>query len=90
MTNKEQLQWLKKLKPFLKLRDIAYDKFRKREYEIEKLMSKICKEELEFFYVDGECVGIGSSIFANRDSTSDDYYPLFHNEEIESGKLNDF
>ena len=46
-------------------------------------------EELEFFYVDGDCVGIGHTDWDRR-KEGKKYFPLFHNEEIESGKLNDF
>ena len=39
-----------------------------KEREIEKRMNKKSglKIELEFFYVDGECVGIGASDFSER------------------------
>lgn len=87
MKNKTKLQWLKKLKPFWMVRDQAYNKFRKCEYELEKEMKKELGEDLEFFYGDMDmgCCGIGHSNYNKRKK-----FPLFHNEEIESGKLNDF
>lgn len=81
MTLKEKKDWAKKLKPFWILRNIAYDKFRKREAEIEKVMSKLTKEELEFFYSDGECVGIGHSDWERR-KAGKNYFPLFQAEEL--------
>jgi hypothetical protein len=88
ITNKEKRKWLKKLRPFLASREIHYGMFKQAEFDIEKKMRKELGEELEFFYVDGECVGIGHCDWERRKKDKN-YFPLFHYEEIESGKLNE-
>lgn len=81
MTNKEKKQWIEHLKPFWEQREKAYDKFRKREFEIEKAIEKATGEDLEFFYVDGECVGIGHFAFSRR-KEGKDYFPLINDREL--------
>lgn len=83
MTPKERKSWIKKLKPFWIFREIAHNKFRKREHEIEKAMSKLCKEELEFFYSDGGCCGIGHADLSRRYCHKKNYFPLIHDRELE-------
>jgi len=89
-TNKSKFKkWLKKLKPFLLTREKAYRKFSAKEYKIEQEMKKQLGENLEFFYVDGECVGIGHSDWKRR-KKGKKYFPLLQNDEIESGEFHDY
>jgi len=48
---------------------------------IVKRYAPITKEELEFFYSDGECVGIGHSDWERR-KAGKNYFPLFQAEEL--------
>jgi len=75
MNKAEKKLWIDRLKPFWELREKAYDKFRKREHEIEKAIKKAAGEDLEFFYVDGECVGIGHADWKRR-KKGKAYFPL--------------
>lgn len=82
MKLEERKNWTKKLHPFWVLRNLTYDKFRKREQEIEKVMKKMTGEDLEFFYVEGECVGIGHKDWVRR-KKGKNYFPLIHDRELE-------
>jgi hypothetical protein len=81
MTRKDKKIWIKKLRPFWILRNLAYDKFRKREMEIEKVMKKMTREDLEFIYCDGEACGIGHADYNRR--TGKNSFPLIHDQELE-------
>lgn len=83
MTNKEKKQWIERLKPFWEQREKAYDKFRKREFEIEKAIEKATGEVLEFFYGDMHegCCGIGHSDYKRR-KKGVGYFPLINNREL--------
>ncbi|MFH0836701.1 MAG: hypothetical protein V1870_01085 [Candidatus Aenigmatarchaeota archaeon] len=77
MNSKEKKEWIKKLKPFWKRREkIASELFRK-EHAIQQEMCKKLGEDLEFFYCDGECVGIGHTDFRKRNK-----FPLFNDSEL--------
>ncbi|MBU4069866.1 MAG: hypothetical protein KJ646_02700 [Nanoarchaeota archaeon] len=81
--NKLDKQQIKEITKKLKL---FFEKYRKLESEffkdkenIEKEMSKkIGKMDLEFFYVDGECVGIGAANWNDRKAC-----PLIQSCELE-------
>jgi len=73
--NKEEI--IEKLKPFWKKRQELQIRFRKQEEKIEKEMSKALKKKIEFFYVDGECCGIGAQTFEDRKK-----FPLIHDSEL--------
>ena len=83
MTPTEKRTWAKKLKPFWEAREKHFKIFRIAEEAIEFDMRACLKEDLEFFYVDGECVGIGHSDFKRRHSKNKDYFPLIHDRELE-------
>jgi len=53
-------QLLKKLKSYWKEFKKIQDKFYKEQYELEKKAQKETGIGIEFFKVDGECVGIGN------------------------------
>lgn len=81
MKLKEKKEWIKKLKPFWEARKILHDEFRKKEMILEDKMKRELKEDLEFFYSDGEAVGIGHIDF-NRRKEGKDYFPLFQAEDL--------
>ena len=79
--NKEKLDKIKeKLKPYWKdYQRILGDFF----HETNKLQKKMNKElklsmDLEFFYADGECVGIGAENYADRKK-----FPLIHDSDLD-------
>lgn len=78
---------IKKLRPFwhrhLKLREEFFIKERKLEEEMNKKLK--LDTELEFFYCDGECVGIGAKDYSKREK-----FPLIHDTEIENSPLKKF
>jgi len=81
LTRGQIIKLTNKLKPFWKKRQSLYSKFfneeRKIEYEMNKnLKSKI---KLEFFYCDGECVGIGAEDYSERQ-----FFPLIHDSELDN------
>ena len=67
--NKRQIKSItKKLKPFwVKLSELQ-KKFYKEQGRLQKEMNKSMRfgVKLEFFYVDGECVGIGAERYSKR------------------------
>ena len=83
MTNQEKKKWINRLKPFWKLREEAYNKFRKREYALEEAIKKATGEDLEFFYGDMDmgCCGIGHSDYERR-KKGRGYFPLIHDNEL--------
>jgi hypothetical protein len=82
MTLKEKKLWIKKLKPFWKARDRHYINFIAIEHAIEFDMKNALGEDLEFFYVDGECVGIGHTDYSRRKRHNKNYFPLIQNSDL--------
>jgi len=76
---KNKSEMIKKLNPIWK----EYLKKRREfENEINSLKIKMSKKlnlgiDLEFFYVDGECVSIGALDFSKRNK-----FPLIHDSEL--------
>jgi len=81
MTKKDHNKWVKLLTPYWKKREEAYSVFMKNERGIELLMNKELKPpvELEFFYGDMGCCGIGAVDYVNRDK-----FTLIHNSDLVS------
>jgi len=78
---KQKMHDLKiKLKPFWNKRRKLESNFHKKEDKLQKEMNdKLNLDvELEFFYVDGECVGIGARDYNKRKN-----FPLVHDSELE-------
>jgi hypothetical protein len=78
--NKKQVKRLTiKLKPFWnkyqKLRSSFWNKELKLEKEMNKKLNFKCK--LSFFYVDGECAGIGADDYSLRK-----FVPLIYDSEL--------
>lgn len=78
--NKKELRKITiKLKPhwekFQKLRFEHFNKIMLLQKEMNKKMN--LKTKLEFFYCDGECVGIGAEDYSERK-----YFPLIHDSEL--------
>ena len=67
------------MSPFWKKYLEKENKFRGEIFELEKKMTKKLSLgiELEFFHVDGGCVGIGASNYADREK-----FPLIHDTEL--------
>jgi len=68
------------LKPFWKKRRKLETKFREAELKIEEEMTKKLNVgiDLEFFFCDEGCVGIGASDFSERKR-----FPLIHDSELD-------
>lgn len=68
-----------KLKPYWREYWKIWDEFSKKSSKLEKRMNKELNlnPELEFFYVDGECVGIGASNYTDRK-----FFPLIDEREL--------
>ena len=81
MTKKDHNKWVKLLTPYWKKREEAYSVFMKNERGIELLMNKELKPpvELEFFYGDMGCCGIGA--FEDIDK-----FQLIHDSDLISAK----
>ena len=77
---KEYKKWVAKLKPFWEEREKYLNYFRKIEVSIEKDMCRKMKKRLEFFYVDGECVGIGAECWDDRKK-----FQLIQDADLEKG-----
>jgi hypothetical protein len=78
--NKEKIKEItKKLKPYWKEYWKIWGKFSKKSGKLQKKMNQKLKlnPELEFFYVEGECVGIGASNYEARK-----FFPLIHDSEL--------
>ena len=78
--NQEKIKKIiKKIKPFWK----KYSQLRLKHFKelrlLEEKMNKEIKEgiDLEFFYVDGECVGIGAENYLDRKK-----FPLIQDREF--------
>jgi len=71
--------FIKKLKPFWKEWQKARREFLDKQMQIEKEMNKKLGLgiELEFFYCDGECCGIGAADYSEREK-----FPLIHDSEL--------
>jgi len=66
---------IKRLKPFLKTYKLIQDNYSKEIYKLEKAIEELTGiPEIEFFFCDNECVGIG-----NVERTME----LIHWEELE-------
>ena len=74
---KERDEYIKKLRPFWKKRQELVSKFSKEQRKLEKEMNKNFKVDLEFFYTDGECCGIGAEHFDDRK-----WFPLIMDSEF--------
>lgn len=76
---------IEKLKPFWEKREKIELEFLRKVTKIEKEMNKKLNLgfELEFFYVDGECCGIGADNFEDRNK-----FPLIHDSEFRSRTKN--
>ena len=82
--NKDRLSKIKtKLKPFWTKLEKAHLKFLEKQRKIEDEMNKKLNLniKLEFFYCDGECVGIGAENYSDRK-----YFPLIQNSDFQSLK----
>ena len=69
-----------KLKPFWKKYNKLYEEHFKKVRDLEEEMNKKVKPpvKLEFFYVDGECVGIGAENYEKRK-----VFPLLQDRNLE-------
>ena len=74
--------WVKRLKPHWDEWCRYRSEFMKKEREIEEKMRKEFGLDLEFFYVDGGCVGIG--VPSNPSS-----FPLIHDMDLDGTKVLD-
>ena len=74
---KHKKETIKLLKKYWEKRNIIQRDFIHKEFKIEEAMSKAVGKELEFFYVDGECMGIGAKDFNERFK-----FPLIHEDEL--------
>jgi len=76
----EKQKWIKKLKPYWKEYEEIANVFSKKTRELEEKMNKELKTEieLEFFYCDGSCVGIGAGFEEDRDE-----FPLIEYHDFE-------
>lgn len=77
LTEKELIEITNRLQPFWKKRQIEYSRFLKKERKIEEEMNRNLKLKLEFFYVDGRCVGMGAENYSDRKS-----FPLIHDSDL--------
>ena len=77
---KDKEKVIKKLKPFWDRYWKKEEKFRNEVSELEKEMTERIGLgiELEFFYVDNECVGIGA--YSNEERKK---FPLIHDSELD-------
>lgn len=79
--SKEELDKIKKkLKPYWKEYSNLEKDFWHKTSELQKKMNKELNlgMDLEFFYVDGECEGIGAENYADREK-----FPLIHNSDLD-------
>ena len=68
------------LKPFWRKQNELWIKFDKEQERLQREMSKEINLgiDLEFFYVDGQCVGIGASDFSERKN-----FPLIYDSILD-------
>ena len=78
MNKSEKKIWVKKLKPHWEKYQDLKELFSQQRMILENCMKEKLGEDLEFFYVDGECVGIGHTDLSKRKK-----FPLFQREELE-------
>ena len=79
--NKNKLSKIKtKLDPFWKKREKIYSEFLEKQKKIEDELNKELNLniKLEFFYCDGECVGIGAENYLDRK-----YFPLIQDSDFQ-------
>lgn len=78
-TKEEKKQWIKKLSPYWKEYLRVESEHYKKISKLEKKMNDEVKpfKKLSFFYVDGECVGIGAENYSDREN-----FPLIHDSEF--------
>lgn len=71
---------IEKLKPYWEEHLRFRGEFYKKEEKLQKEMNKNLKLgiELEFFYSDGECAGIGAANYSDRKK-----FPLIHDTELD-------
>ena len=71
---------IEKLKPYWKKYQEKREVFDREIIQLEKEMNDNSglKTELEFFYVDGSCVGIGASYYEDRT-----HFPLVQDSELD-------
>ena len=81
MTKKDYNKWAKMLKPYWKKREELMSAFRKNEVALGRLMNQELDPpvELEFFYNDDGCCGIGAVEYVNKDK-----FTLIHNSDLVS------
>lgn len=81
LTKKELMKITNKLRPFWKKREEAYFEFLKKQRKIENEINKKLNLniKLEFFYCDGECVGIGAENYSDRK-----FFPLIQDSDFQS------
>lgn len=75
---KSHRDWVKLLLPYWRKRRKIEQLFHKIERNIEQDMSVRARMALEFFYCDGDCVGIGAEDWDVRKQ-----FPLLHDLELE-------
>lgn len=77
--NIQKRELIKKLKPFWREYWKISSDFNNKRNELEKKMNKKVNLDidLEFFYCDGECCGIGAGNFSDREK-----FPLIHDTEL--------
>ena len=78
--NKKELnEIIKELKPFWKKYQKLQSNYFKQIRILEEEMNKKIKPKtkIEFFYVDGECVGVGAEDYSERK-----FFPLIHDSEL--------
>jgi len=79
LNKKEIIKITAKLKPFWKEYWKISSEFNKKILNLQKKMNKKLKigTELEFFYVDGECAGIGAKNYSDRK-----FFPLIQSNDL--------
>lgn len=75
-----KIDLIKQLKPFFEKRNKLYLNFLKREVVLQTKMNEKLRLgiNLEFFYCDGVCVGIGAENYSDRKT-----FPLIHDSDLE-------
>ena len=81
LNEKEKEEFIQKLRLFWKKYQDLSDEHFKKLIILEREMNKKVKAKinLEFFYVDGECVGIGAENYSDRE-----WFPLIQDREFEN------
>ncbi len=79
-SKEEKKEWIKKLQPYWNKLLKVQTEFSEKIFAIEKRMNNELNpiKELSFFYVDGECVGIGAESYSERDE-----FPLIHDSDFD-------